>query len=151
MENASKALIIAGAILLSILIIGIAVYIYNNAAGTIKKANLSAQEIQQYNSAFEAYEGTNVSGAQAMALCDLVKQHNLANQSDASKLIKMEYKASDATAGGTQKAWADSDKANVSATPTSVKSSLRSGYTYHISFSYDTTTGYVTYIMIAKK
>lgn len=151
MENASKALIIAGAILLSILIIGIGVYIYNNAAGTIKKANLSSQEISQYNSEFDVYEGTNVSGTQAMALCDTVKQHNLANQTDASKLIKMEYSAADKTANAVQTAWTDGDATTVMATPASVKSLLRSGYTYHISFSYDNTTGYITHVVIAKK
>ena len=35
MENASKALIIAGAILLSILIIAIGMFIYNSASSTI--------------------------------------------------------------------------------------------------------------------
>ena len=38
MENASKALIIAGAILISILLIAISMYIYNSAQGTIQNA-----------------------------------------------------------------------------------------------------------------
>ena len=40
MENASKALIIAGAILLSILIIGLGMYIYNMAADAITDTGL---------------------------------------------------------------------------------------------------------------
>ena len=39
------------------------------------EANLNAQEIQQYNAPFEAYEGTNVSGSKAIALCNEVRQH----------------------------------------------------------------------------
>ena len=39
MENASKALIIAGAILISILIIGLGVFIYQQAQSTVSKAN----------------------------------------------------------------------------------------------------------------
>ena len=38
MENASKALIIAGAILLAIAIIGIGMFVYNNVSGTIRDA-----------------------------------------------------------------------------------------------------------------
>lgn len=143
MENASKALIIAGAILLSILIIGIGVFIYNQAAGTIKKANLSSQEISQYNSEFTAYEGENISGTQAMALCDLVKQHNLANQTDLSKQIEVVSQAA------TDKD-SDSFNATQTATATNVKKSLRSGYTYTISFGYDSKTGFVTQIGIVK-
>ena len=57
MENASKALIIAGAILLSIAIIGIGMYVFNMASGTINQANMSGQEIEAYNSEFTKYEG----------------------------------------------------------------------------------------------
>ena len=38
MENASKALIIAGAILISILIIAIGMYIYTNSESSIRNA-----------------------------------------------------------------------------------------------------------------
>lgn len=41
MENASKALIIAGAILLSVLIISLGIMVYNNAKNTVGSANLS--------------------------------------------------------------------------------------------------------------
>lgn len=58
MENASKALIIAGAILLSILIIGLGMFIYQKAAGAMEGININSQEVQSYNSAFINYEGT---------------------------------------------------------------------------------------------
>ena len=48
MENASKALIIAGAILLSIAIIGIGMAVFQMASGTISSANMSAQEIEAF-------------------------------------------------------------------------------------------------------
>ena len=35
MENSSKALLIAGAILLAILLIGVGMYTYNNASSTV--------------------------------------------------------------------------------------------------------------------
>lgn len=59
MENASKALIIAGAILLSILIIAIGMFIYNSAQSTINESitSFSTQEIDAFNNNFESYRG----------------------------------------------------------------------------------------------
>ena len=49
MENASKALIIAGAILLSILLISLGILVYNNAKGTVSDSNLDYEEAQKFN------------------------------------------------------------------------------------------------------
>lgn len=59
MENASKALLIAGAILLAILIIAIGMFIYNSAQTTINNSmqSMSTQEIQAFNNEFESYAG----------------------------------------------------------------------------------------------
>ena len=46
MENASKALIIAGAILLSILIIGLGMFIYRQAAGVMNNTGLDELEVE---------------------------------------------------------------------------------------------------------
>ncbi len=58
MENASKALIIAGAILLSILIISLGIMVYNNAKGTVSDSNLDAESVQTFNTKFTQYGGT---------------------------------------------------------------------------------------------
>ena len=60
MENALKALIVAGVILLSILIISIGIYTYNNATSTTSGIVLdTAMEMQlmQFNKQYEMYEG----------------------------------------------------------------------------------------------
>lgn len=57
MENASKALIIAGAILLSILIIALGIYVFNMAKGATNTDQLDAVEKQTFNSSFTQYEG----------------------------------------------------------------------------------------------
>lgn len=59
MENASKALLIAGAILLSILIIAIGMFIYNSAQSTIQNSmqSMSTQEVQAFNNEFAGFEG----------------------------------------------------------------------------------------------
>ena len=76
MENASKALIIAGAILLAILIIGLGVYIYNQASNTVSDTGMDQIAIRQFNAQFEPYIMDNASGATAMALYDTVYAHN---------------------------------------------------------------------------
>ena len=70
MENASKALIIAGAILLSILIIGMGMFIYNQAQDQIQKSagQMSTEEINVHNSQFKVYEGDRQSGWQVKQL-----------------------------------------------------------------------------------
>ncbi len=69
MENASQALIIAGAILLAILIIAIGMYIYNSAQATINDSisSMSTQEIEAFNNNFESYKGKQT-GSQISAL-----------------------------------------------------------------------------------
>lgn len=77
MENASKALIIAGAILISILIISLGVLVYNQASSTVSKANLNSQEAQAHNTAFENYFGTDVTASEAKNLLSEVRTNNL--------------------------------------------------------------------------
>ena len=76
MENASKALIIAGAILLSILLISLGILVYNQAKGTVSDADMSAEEVQTFNSKFSSYLGTNISGTKVNALVDAVVANN---------------------------------------------------------------------------
>ena len=76
MENASKALIIAGAILLSILIISLGLMVYNQAKETIGSVNLSQQEIEAFNAKFTAYEDVSVSGSKVNSLIQTVIASN---------------------------------------------------------------------------
>lgn len=76
MENASKALIIAGAILLSILIISLGILIFSQAQDTIDSINMSEQEIMAFNNKFTPYEGTRVRGSQVNALIQAVLSNN---------------------------------------------------------------------------
>ncbi|WP_304401809.1 hypothetical protein [uncultured Clostridium sp.] len=78
MENASKALIIAGAILLSILIIAIGMFIFTNAQSTITDTmtSMSKQEQNAFNSQFTGYDGA-LTGSQVKSLIgDLVTNAN---------------------------------------------------------------------------
>ena len=70
MENASKALIIAGAILLSILIIAIGMFIYTSSQSTINDSltQMNTQEIEAFNSQFTIYDGAQT-GAKLKSMC----------------------------------------------------------------------------------
>ena len=57
MENASKALIIAGAILLAILLISLGIMVFTQAQGTVENSGMSQAEITTFNNKFIKYEG----------------------------------------------------------------------------------------------
>ena len=68
MENASKALIIAGAILLAILLITLGIYIFQQAQSTVNNSGMSQAEIQTFNSQFTKYEGEKIKGSAVKSL-----------------------------------------------------------------------------------
>jgi hypothetical protein len=77
MENASKALIIAGAILISILLISIGIILINSgkditATGT---SGMNSQKIQTFNSQFTSYEGAK-KGSEIKNLANVVRSSN---------------------------------------------------------------------------
>ena len=85
MENASKALIIAGAILLSILIIGLGMMVFNNAKNALTSANLDQEQIDAFNSKYESYIGEDKRGTDVRTLCSTVSSSN-ATAEDENKI-----------------------------------------------------------------
>lgn len=101
MENASKALIIAGAILISILIVSLGVLIFNRMGGAAKEAaNMDEQEVANFNSKITPYVGKNISGSQVNALIQLVisLDNSAKSSGDATKAVSITYPLE---AGGT--------------------------------------------------
>lgn len=78
MENASKALLIAGAVLIVILLISVGIMIFNSSKGLFSSAttSMSQQEKTMFNTKFTMYEGTNVSGTQVRELIRAVITNN---------------------------------------------------------------------------
>ena len=81
MENASKALLIAGSILIVILLIAMGMRVFNSTSGTADNAEttMNATEIATFNTKFTAYFGTNKSRAQVMSLLNTVMASNSTN------------------------------------------------------------------------
>ena len=89
MENASKALIIAGAILISIVLITLGVVILGQGQEVVNSSNIDDTAIQSFNQKFTQYEGTNVSGSRVNALINAVIANNTVAKRDGeeNKLI----------------------------------------------------------------
>ena len=78
MENASKALLIAGSILIVILIIAMGVKIFSSTSGTTEatKSTMQATEISIFNNKFATYRGTMKTRAQVMSLINVAIANN---------------------------------------------------------------------------
>ena len=138
MENASKALIIAGAILLAILIISLGIMIYQQAAGVVNSNAMSGVEIQQFNSQFTQYEGTNVRGAQVNALLQLIQQNNVQYQDDTTKQITVKDNATQ---------WQTGNKPSETITQSGY-AKANTGATYNVTSKTNEKTGLINEITI---
>ena len=79
MENASKALIMAGGILIGILIISLGVYLFadfGNTSAEIHKEN-EQRQLSQFNTQFTVYEGRdNITVYELISVINLAKENN---------------------------------------------------------------------------
>lgn len=148
MENASKALIIAGAILLSILIIGLGMFIYQQAAGAMGDTGLSDQEITAFNSKFESYEGTK-KGSEVQALCRLVRNHNLGKSDDISEQVMIQWDTEVDATGDSSAVLTDG--ADTLTPATDAEKNTRAAYTYTVTMTRDQSSGKIYQIGIKQK
>ena len=81
MENASKALIIAGAILISILLISIGIILINSGRDITETgtSGMNSQKIQTFNSQFTAYEGKR-KGSEIRSIFNTVNASNATDE-----------------------------------------------------------------------
>lgn len=89
MENATKALLIAAAVLIAILIISLGLVVYNKASEVMGSVDMTEYQIQQFNNKFKKYAGTTVSGTDVNAMLETVFNHNNA-QEDNSTCVEVE-------------------------------------------------------------
>ena len=90
MENASKALIIAGAILLSIIIISLGIMVVNNARNQIGGQNLNKEQIQTFNAQWENYVGNTKTASEVRAMITSMIANNAAeSQSGENRWVSL--------------------------------------------------------------
>lgn len=139
MDNASKALIMAGAILIAVALVSLGVYLYQSAASSVSDSSawMDSTKVETQNAKFEKYAGPNVKGPEVKSLIRAVGTFN-ANQiwPDA---IKMDLKN---TGSGDKTGAEDSTLAN----------NIEDRVYYNVEMTtYDSTYGYLTQITITKK
>ena len=90
MENAAKALLIAGAVLIVIALISLGVYIISSQKGTIETSKDAADNLQitTYNSTFLKYVGSRKTGSEVKNLLIDIQTNNNRN---ADKQIDVTY------------------------------------------------------------
>lgn len=79
MENASKALLIAGGVLVAIVIITLAVILYTIFSNSSKKYNeiRDITEIQKFNSKFDVYIGRDdITAQEIISVVNLAQEYN---------------------------------------------------------------------------
>ena len=91
MENATKALLIAAAVLIVIIIISLGVYVVGMGNDQMQQGEqaLSDLEINSFNATYQNYEGTSVAGSRVNSLLKTVFNHNL-TESDETRKITIE-------------------------------------------------------------
>ena len=90
MENASKALIMAGGVLIALLVIGLLVFFYNNLVDlqSIEQSNDDVETITEFNKKYEVY-ARNIYGSEILSLANMVDDYNT-RESNNKGYIKLE-------------------------------------------------------------
>jgi len=136
MENATKALLIAAAVLIAILLISLGVGVFNTASEQMSGADLTEYEVQRFNDKFKQYEGKNVSGSEANALLDTVFNHNLVQEDDSTRVT--------VGSGDTSNDSTDVLKKGDTSTPTKYSTGKR----FTVTCVYDSNSKLVTHIKV---
>lgn len=127
MENASKALIIAGAILLSILLISLGIMIFNQASDVTNTNALTDAQKTTFNNKFLKYEGDKVKGASVKSLIQEVIASN-SNEDNTDNFGTVTI--------------------NNAAPSSSASANVKSNASYVVQCDYDTSTGLICNIYI---
>lgn len=152
MENATKGLMIAGAILIAIVLIGIGVFLVSQAQGFMDQGGQQFDEMTKtsFNSPFENYSGKRT-GSDVRALINRVNSSNLTAASEGTygeQGIKLILDASGSSTGkeivvdGTVDGYS-------SIKATQARNAVNTGKTFYVSLGYDNNTGLIKYIAIA--
>lgn len=131
MENASKALIIAGAILLSILLISLGIMVFTQAQDATKNSGMGQAQVSTFNSKFSKYEGKKIKGSEVRGLI----QEIIASNGDENNQNAIPARTISVTGA---------------ITDTNNTTNIKASKSYEISLTQYNTEGYVTQITITE-
>lgn len=107
MENATKAILIAGGVLIALIIISIGIYLYTLYSSQSEEYSqiISATELQKFNSKFDVYVGRNDITAQ-----EIVSVVNLSKEYDNQVQIYLKNSKIEFTTSNTQEDFIKNNK-----------------------------------------
>lgn len=94
MENASKALLIAGSMLITIIILGVLVMAWNNMR-EIPKAQeqiKAAEELATFNKKYESYAKSNIRGSDLITVVNMANSNNVKYKDQNDMIITVRFK-----------------------------------------------------------
>lgn len=142
MENASKALIMAGSILIALIIISLGVMIFKNYSNSVKNnTSLDKQTIAAFNRRIDPYIGDNKSASQVNTLRDIAISinNNAKVEGGSMQYVNMTINGSVVTSY-------DSSDNKVKVTINNVKA--ETGKFYNVEPTYNPDTGLINTITI---
>ncbi|MBR3132799.1 MAG: hypothetical protein IKG42_01780 [Clostridia bacterium] len=155
MENASKALLIAGAIILAILLIAVGMYVFNFAQQPKELAvdKMDAIAKEAYNKDIAQYVKDNASANDVKSLIQSIISSNSANIDKSGNFIAVTYKKSESDTEESygDPAHTDNDDTyvdDISNRLSKLKSSIVSSKKYNISATYG--SGIITKVTITE-
>ena len=144
MENTSKALIIAGSILVAIMIVAMGVTIFNKARGSADTTSLDSAEITMFNQKFERFAGDSQSGSNVKSLISFAISNASTNKDNPLKLPSFEEIGS--VSGGTD---ASGNIQTYMDGLGNIRQDIKSTSSYNVKLTYST-NGLVSKISITK-
>ncbi len=145
MENASKALLMAGAVLIALLIISLGIMVFNNMSNSVvNDSSLQKEEITSFNSKITPYLGKNKSGSQVRRLIQLVRSidQNALNSDDSDRRVSIYYQSTPLVKLG-------KTDTKILENATTIRNLVVTNLYYSVSEEYDE-NGLITKIIISK-
>ena len=86
-ENSANALIMAGGVLIAIMLISLAVYVFNASSNFAKTyySEIDAKTIQAFNNKFEIYTRGDVTAQDIVSVANLARDTNITNEVENDK------------------------------------------------------------------
>lgn len=145
MENASKALLIAGSILIVILLIAVGMMVFGGAQANIEGslASMSSQEKEAFNNQFLMYQGNQKGSAVKTMISKIIAN----NSNEEGHAIGVVFDSTAVPAGNTITAGTEYGAGNET-TVSQGAASITNSATYKIVFDY--TSGVISKVTISK-
>lgn len=145
MENATKGLLIAAAVLVALLVIGIGLIVLDQGDAILDEGSQQVDQmaVSTFNSAFESYENKQA-GSKVISLLTKINTNNLKAKNDETIAERGISVVTDVATGLD---FTVSDE-YVSSQITAIKQSINSGKTYYVAFDY-AVTGFINKVAIS--